>query len=136
MQNKSLRRNVIASKAITAGTTQSKVETNTWGRGIRFYVNLSAVSTTGGTDSLYLCGQEPLSGNLIALAGFSGVSMLSTVGTYVFDFYPGAWLPSQIAAGGALLGVMGVALPLNWAVELVLAGGSAATVQVDAEILL
>lgn len=126
---------MIASVALTAGTKTSQVETNTWGRGIRFYVTLSAVATTGGTDSLFLCAQVPGTTTVIALAGFSGASLLSTAGTYAFDFYPAAWLPSTLAAGGALLGVAGVHLPEKWAVQLVLATGSAATVQVDAEIL-
>jgi hypothetical protein len=135
MQNKAQRRNVVPSTALTAGTTTSQVEQNTWGKGIRFYVTLSAVTTTGGTDKLFLCAQVPGVTTIIPLAGFSGASLLSTVGVYAFDFYPGAYQPATIAAGGNSLGVMGMYLPMNWAVQLVLGSGSAATVQVDAEIL-
>lgn len=136
MQNKALRRNVIPSTALTAGTTTSQIETNTWGRGIRFYVTISAVTAGGGTDKLFLCGQAPAGGSLLPLAGFSAANMLASAGTFVFDFYPGAWMPgSGIATGGALVGAMGVELPLNWGVQLVLGAGNAATIAVDAEIL-
>ena len=135
MQNKSSRPNVVRATAFTAGTYTSQVETNTWGRGIRLYVTVSAVTSADATDSLFLCGAVPSTGTLIPLAGFSAAGILSTAGTFVFDFYPGAWLPSQVASGGASLGVMGLHLPLQWAVQLTLGTGNAATLQVDAEIL-
>jgi hypothetical protein len=135
MLNKALRRNLIPSTALTAGTKTSQVEQSTYGRGVRFYVTLSSVSTTGSTDKLFLCAQVPGTTNVIPLAGFSGASMLSTAGTWVFDFYPGAWLPSQVASGGQSMGALGIHLPLVWAVELMLGAGSAATVVVDAEVL-
>jgi hypothetical protein len=148
MQNKTLRPNVIPSTAIAAaGTLTSQVETNTWGRGIRVYVTVSAVTTGGGTDSLYLCGVppnfpaippalQPAAANAIALTGFAGVNMLAVAGTYCFDFYPGAWLPAGgLAAAGQLVGVAGVGLPVNWAIRIVLGTGNAATVVVGAEML-
>jgi len=146
MQNKALRRNVIPSTAIAAaGSLTSQTEGNTWGRGIRFYVTISAVTQGGTKDSLYLMAVPPANqsangpGNgtpSVALTGFTAVNMLCTVGTFCFDFYPGAWLPTGgIAASGNLLGVAGIYLPTCWAVELVLGAGNAATVVVDAEIL-
>jgi hypothetical protein len=148
MQNKALRPNVIPSTAIAAaGTLTSQVESSVWGRGIRIFVTVSAVTAAGGTDSLYLCGVppnfpaiapalQPPSANAIALTGFAAANMLSVVGTYCFDFYPGAWLPTGgLAASGQLVGVAGINLPTNWAVRIVMGTGNAATVVVGAEIL-
>jgi hypothetical protein len=136
MQNKALRRNVIPATALLAATTTiSQTEQNTWGRGIRFYVTVTSASTTGGVDSISLCGVPPAGGNAIPLVGFGGVSFLSVNGVYVADFYPGAWLPSTLAAGGKLLGAAGIEVPINWAVQIVLATGSVATIRVDAETL-
>lgn len=148
MQNKALRPNLIPSTAIAAaGSLTSQVEANTWGRGIRIYVTVSAVTAGGGTDSLYLCAVPPqfppvapalvpANTNIIPLTGFAAVGMLTTAGTYAFDFYPGAWLPSGgIAASGDLLGAAGIHLPLYWAVKIVMGTGNAATVVAGAEIL-
>jgi hypothetical protein len=137
MQNKAIRRNVLPQVGATSGQTKtSQVEQNTWGRGIRFYVTLASITAGGGTDSLYLCALPPGSATPISLAGFSAVNLLSQTGTFVFDFYPGAWLPpAGIAAAGNLLGTAGVHLPLSWAVRVVFGVGNAATIAIDAEIL-
>jgi hypothetical protein len=137
MVNKTLRRNVVPSTAVSlAATLTSQVEQNTWGRGIRFYVTVSAVTATGTNDSLYLCAQIPGTATVIPLTGFVAANMLSVVGTYVFDFYPGAWLPpAGIAASGFLVGTAGIHLPLKWAVRVVFGTGNGATVVVDAETL-
>jgi hypothetical protein len=144
MQNKSLRRNVIPSTAIAlAGSLTSQTEGNIWGRGIRFYVTVSAVTAGGGTDSFYLNGVPPANqataleaGASIKLTGFAAANMLSVAGTYCFDFYPGGWLPTGgLAASGQLLGVAGIHLPFAWAVSITMGAGNAATVVVDAEIL-
>lgn len=137
MQNKSQRINLIPSTAVgTGGNVQSQVEKNTWGRGVRIYVTVSAVTATGTNDSLYLCGQVPGGSTVIQLTGFAGANLLSVVGTFAFDFYPGAWLPpGGIAAAGNLLGTAGVHLPIAWAVKLIWGTGNAATVVVHAETL-
>lgn len=135
MQNKALRRNVIPATALTAGTLVSQSERNTWGSGIRFYITVTASTTTGGVDSLSLCGVPPGSTTPVPIVGFSGVSMLSVDGVYVADFYPSAWLPPVVAAGSALLGAAGIYLPATWAVQLVLGAGSAGNIKVDAEAL-
>jgi hypothetical protein len=137
MQNKAWRPNVLPSVACASGTTYtSSVESNQWGRGIRFYVTISSVTATGSNDSLYLCGLAPSGTTVIKLGGFTAPNMLSVAGTYAFDFYPGGWLPSSgIAASGNLLGVAGIHLPLRWAVSVVMGTGNAATIVVDAEIL-
>lgn len=135
MQNKALRRNVIPATALTAGTTTSKTENSTWGRGIRFYVTAAAVTAGGGVDAIFLCGVPPAGGNAIPIVGFAAANSLSVAGVYVADFYPGAWLPPTIAAGGALLGAAGIELPVAWAVRIVMGAGNAATITVDAETL-
>ena len=136
MMNKSIRRNVMASAALTAGTTTSQTEKNTWGRGIRFYVTASSVTATGTVDSFNLCAAPPNGGSVIALVGFSAANLLSVAGTWCFDFYPGAWLPvSGLSTSGHLMGAAGVEIPLAWAVQVILGTGNAATIAVDAEIL-
>jgi hypothetical protein len=133
---KALRRNVVPATAIAAaGTLTSQTENARSERGVRLYVTLASVTNTGAVDTLYLCAIPPAGGAAVPVAGFSAVALLSTVGVWIFDFYPGAWLPPTLAAGGHLMGAAGVALPLNWAVEAVLGAGSAATITVDAELL-
>jgi hypothetical protein len=136
MQNKAIRRNVFPATALLADTTTtSQNERNTWGSGIRFFITVASATTTGGVDSFSLCAVPPGSATPVPLVGFSGVSMLSVAGVYIADFYPSAWLPGAIAAGGKLLGAAGIYLPSTWAVQIVLAVGSVATVTVDAETL-
>lgn len=136
MQNKALHRNVIPATALAAGTTTtSQTERATYGRGIRFYVTVSAVTAAAGTDKLFLCGISPAGGTAVPIVGFSAVNMLAVAGTYVADFYPGAWLPPTVAAGSAMLGAAGIELPLQWAVQIVIGAGNAATITVDAETL-
>ncbi len=137
MQNKSLRRNLVPATALTAGTTTSQVETDNFATGVRFYVTISGVTATGSNDSLFLCAQIPGAATIIPLSGFSAANMLCTAGTFCFDFYPRAWLPtSGLAASGQLLGVAGVALPMKWAVQLILGAGNAATITVNCEVML
>lgn len=136
MLNKALRRNVIPATALLASsTTTSKTEQLTWGHGLRFYITVSGASTTGGTDNILLCGVPPGTVTPVPIVGFGGVSFLSQNGVWMADFYPGAWLPATVASGGHLLGAAGIIVPTNWAVQLVLAAGSAATITVDAEML-
>jgi hypothetical protein len=137
------RKNLYPATALTAQAVLSQVEKATVGRGVRLYVNVSAVSGGTGTDSISLCALPPNSaaGVLIPLIGFSKVGMLSLVaGTYVFDFYPGgsSVLTNNGAAAlttGNLMGAAGVNLPMQWGVQIVLGTGNGATVSVDAEIL-
>jgi hypothetical protein len=136
-QVKSLRRNIIPSTAMTTGQTlTSKTEQALYGRGIRLYVTLSSVGTASGNDLLHLCAVPPGAITPVPLVGFTGAALLSTAGTFMFDFYPGAWLPaSGLSANGCLKGAAGVELPGSWAVQLTMATGSSATVVVDAELL-
>jgi hypothetical protein len=147
MLNKTLHRNVIPATAIAlAGSLTSQVERQTTGRGIRFYVTVTGVTTGGGTDALFLCAVPPsqtqgvtvtpASSVAIPLTGVSAVNAFSVAGTYCVDFYPGAWMPAAgLATGGALIGVLGVEVPMFWDVRIVLGTGNAATVTVDAELL-
>jgi hypothetical protein len=142
MQNKSLHRNIIPVTAIAvAGTLISQVETATWGKGIRLYITVTGATTGGGTDALFLCGVVPgtaLTSNpvIVPIVGFAVVNGLSVNGVYVADFYPGAWLPAAAGAvGGALLGAVGIYLPMNWAIEIRLGAGNVATIRVDGELL-
>jgi hypothetical protein len=136
MQNKALLRNIIPGTALAAAsTTTSQTAQSTYGRGIRFYITVATVTAAGGTDKLFLCGIPPAGGAAVPIVGFSGANMLAVVGTYVADFYPGAWLPPTVAAGGVLLGAAGIEVPLNWAVQIVIGAGNAATITVDAETL-
>lgn len=137
MQNKAIRRNVLAAFAVSAaGTKTTQVEQSTWGRGIRVYVTVTSPTAAGGNDSLYLCAQVPGTTTVIPLTGFVTANMLSAAGTFAFDFYPGAWLPSSgIAASGNLIGTAGVHLPTLWAVRVVYGTGNSGTVAIDAEIL-
>jgi len=137
MQNKALQRNVIAAVALAAGsTTFSAAHVATWGKGVRLIITVAAgATTTGGIDTVFLCGFAPGNTTPIPLVGFALASGLSVAGVYFADFYPGAWLPPTIAAGGNLLGVAGIYLPINWSVQLVMGAGSVATVTVDAEML-
>ena len=142
MQNKAIERNVIAAGALVASsTTTSAIHTNTWGKGIRFYVTVASGANSGGLESLSLCALPPAaveaSANVVPLFGFSGAGLLTGVtGTCCFDFYPGNWMPAGgVVPGGALLGAAGICLPLKWAVRIVLPAGSSGTFTVDAEIL-
>ena len=134
--NKAIQRNVLpATACAAASTTTSTTHTATWGRGIRFYVTISAVTAAGGTDSLFLCGISPGTTTAVPIVGFAAENMLSVVGIYTADFYPGGWLPPTIAAGGAAFGVAGVELPLKWTVQVVMGTGNAATIAIDAELI-
>jgi hypothetical protein len=136
MNSKSSHRNVMPATACAASsTTTSQTQNATWGKGIRFYVTAAAVTAGGGADAISLCAVPPAGGSAIPIVGFSGVNMLSAVGVYVADFYPGAWIPASVASGGKLLGAAGVELPMKWAVQIVMGAGNAATITVDAEMM-
>jgi hypothetical protein len=139
MNNKSLHRNVIPATAIpVAGVLTSQVETATWGKGIRFFVTVAAGTAAGGIDAIFLCSQVPGTGIpsvpsvVVPLVGFALANAFSVNGVYVADFYPGAWLPPVVAAGGALIGAAGIELPMFWAVQIQMGAGNAATIRVDA----
>ena len=133
---KSLRRNVLTATAVTGGSTTTATVQKDWlGSGVRLYITVASATATGTTDTLYLCGQPPAGGAAIAMVGFSAANMLSVNGTYVADFYPGAWLPATIASGGKLLGAAGIHVPLNWAPQVVMGAGNSATITIDAETL-
>jgi hypothetical protein len=148
MNPKTFHRNIIPATPIAAaGTLTSGVQASTSGRGVRFYVTVAAGATAGGgTDTIFLCAVPPAfvqgvvplpppSTNAIPLVGLAAANAFSVAGTYVADFYPGAWLPSTLAAGGALLGAVGVEVPIAWAVRIVLGAGNSATITVDGELL-
>jgi len=136
MQNKAQQRNVIPATAIAlAGKLTSIVHTSTWGKGIRFYITVAGATAGGGVDTIFLCAVPPAGGAAVPLVGFAAANSLSVAGVYVADFYPGAWLPPTLAAGGALLGAAGIELPELWAVQIVMGAGNAATVTVDATTL-
>lgn len=146
MNPKSLHRNIIPATAVAAaGTITSQLQEAMKGCGIRFYVTVAGGTAGGGVDTLFLCGVAPTftQGNPLALkatpvipiVGFAAANALSVNGIYVADFYPGAWLPPTIAAGGALLGAAGIALPIFWAVQIVLGAGNSGTITVDGEYL-
>lgn len=133
MQNKVQQRNVIPANAIAlAGTLTSGTHTATWGKGVRFFVTVASPTAGGGVDTIFLCAVPPAGGAPVPLVGFAAANSLSVAGVYVADFYPGAWLPATIAAGGVLLGAAGIELPLLWAVQIVMGAGNAATITVDA----
>jgi hypothetical protein len=144
---KTLHRNIIPGTAIPlAGVLTSGVQIATAGRGIRFYVTVAAGATAGGgTDAIYLCAVPPNRTQgitwtpppsaAIPLVGFAAANALSVPGTYVADFYPGAWLPPTLAQGGALIGAAGIEVPIFWAVQIALGVGNAATITVDGELL-
>jgi hypothetical protein len=144
---KTLHRNVIPATPIAvAGVLTSGVQIATAGRGIRFYVTVAAGATAGGgTDEIFLCGVPPSltqgitwtppASAAIPLVGFAAANALSVAGTYVADFYPGAWLPPTLAQGGALIGAAGIEVPIFWAVRIQLGAGNAGTITVDAELL-
>ena len=146
MNPKTLHRNIIPATAVAAaGTITSQLQQATKGLGIRFYVTVAGGTAGGGVDTLFLCGVPPTltQGNPLALkaapaipiAGFANANALSVNGVYIADFYPGVWLPPTIAAGGALIGAAGIALPIFWAVQIVLGAGNSATITVDGEYL-
>jgi hypothetical protein len=144
---KTLHRNVIPATPIAAaGVLTSQVQRDTKGRGIRFYVNVAAGAVAGGgTDAIYLCGVPPSqtqgltitppSTAAVPLAGLTGANAISVPGAVVADFYPGAWLPTPFAAGGTLIGAVGIQVPIFWAVRIVMGAGNSATITVDAELL-
>jgi hypothetical protein len=136
MNNKSRHLNVISATALAASsTTISPTQSATWGRGIRFYITVAAVTLGGGTDSIYLCAVPPRGGVAIPLAGFSGVNALAVAGQYMIDFYPGAWLPAAGVTLKNLIAVFGLELPMNWAIQIGIGAGNAATITVDAEMM-
>ena len=118
-----------------AGLVTSQVEAATWGKGIRFFVTVAGPTTGGGIDKFFLCAVPPGATVPIPLVGFSAANALSVAGTYVADFYPGAWLPNTLATGGTLLGAAGIELPMKWAVQIAMGAGNAATITVDAEMM-
>lgn len=134
-QLKSIRRNVISSQALTAGTTTSATQKANFERGIRFYITVSAVTATGSTDTFNLCCIPPAGGSAVVLAGFSGANLLSTAGVWVVDYYPSATLPATFAAGSHFWGVAGIAVPSQFAAQCILGAGNAATIAVDAEMI-
>ncbi len=135
MSNKALKRNIVPATALTASTTISQTEQAQFGRGVRLWITVAAATAAGGVDSVSLCGVPPAGGTAVPIAGFSAANALSVAGTYMADFYPGAWLPATVAAGNKLLGAAGICLPVQWAVQIVIGAGNAATITVDAEML-
>lgn len=145
---KSLHRNIIPATAIPAGgTLTSQIQKATKATGIRFYVTVAGATTGSGTDALFICGVPPAltQGNpdalkaapAIQIAGLASANALSVNGIYAADLYPGAWQAvAPGAPGGALLGMVGIALPMFWAVRIVLGTGNAATITVDGEYLM
>lgn len=134
MNNKSLHRNVIPATAIAAaGTLTSQVETATYGTGIRFYITVTGATAGGGTDAIFLCGVPPAGGVPVPILGFALANALSVNGVYIADFYPSAYVPPTVAAGGALLGAAGIYLPISWAVQIQMGAGNSATIRVDGE---
>lgn len=131
---KTLHRNIIPATALAASsTTISGTQNATLGTGIRLFITVSGVTAAGGTDSVFLSAVPPAGGTAIPVIGFSGVNLLAVAGTFIADFYPGAWLPPTVAAGGKLLGAAGVMLPIKWAVQIGIGAGNAATITVDGE---
>ena len=131
---RSIRRNVLAAIACAASSTTTSAAQKDWlGKGIRFYVTVASPTAGGGTDTIFLCAMPPAGGAAVPIAGFAAANALSVAGTYFADFYPGAWLPPTVAAGGKLLGAAGIAVPLNWAVQVLIGAGNAATITIDAE---
>jgi hypothetical protein len=134
------RRNLYPAKALTAGVATSQTEKAQAGRGVRLYVTISAVTAAGGTDSIALCALPLNGGAAIPLVTFSHANLLAVAGTLVFDFYPGqsaigfAGSGSTLAAG-ASYGSASISLPLNWAAQITMGTGNAATIAIDAEIL-
>ena len=136
MNNKSIHRNVIPATAIAAaGTLTSQIEKATYGKGLRLFLTVAAATAGGGVDAVFLCAVPPGTVTPVPLAGFAIANMLSVAGVYIADFYPGAWLPPVLAAGGALVGAAGIELPTAWAVQIVMGAGNAATITVDAEMM-
>lgn len=141
---KSRQRNIIPATPIAAGGTLTSAVQKALGNGIRFYVTVSGATTGSGTDAIFLCGVPPslTQGNpdalkatpAIQIAGLAGPNTLSVNGTYAADFYPGAWQAvAPGAPGGALLGMVGISLPMFWAVRIILGAGNASTIAVDGE---
>lgn len=134
------RRNLVPSAALTPGTTTSKTEQASVGRGVRLYVYCSAPTAGGGTDSISLVALPPNGAAAVVLATFSKANLLAQTGTLVFDFYPGQSASGFAGAGltlaaGAGYGSAAITLPMQWAVQLVVGALNAATVAIDAEIL-
>jgi|SRR6185312_10225274 len=136
-QNKSIKRNVFPSQALAASsTTTSANQQSFFERGVRLYLTISAVTAGGGTDTVFLCAVAPGTVTPIPLAGFSAANLLSTVGTFIVDFYPSGQLSStNVASNAKFIGVHGVTVPVTWAVQLKIGAGNAATIVVDAELL-
>jgi hypothetical protein len=136
MNNKAIQRNVIPATALAAAsTTTSAIHTATWGRGVRFYITVSAVTAAGGIDKIFLCGISPGTTTAVPMVGFSAANMLAVAGIYTADFIPGSYLPPTIAAGGSSIGVAGIEVPLRWAVQVIIGTGNAATIAIDAEMI-
>jgi len=136
MNNKSRHLNVIPATALLASsTTISQTENATYETGVRLFITVAAPTLGGGTDSVYLCAVPPRGGVAIPLAGFSGVNALAVAGTYMVDFYPGAWLPAAGVTLKNLLGAFGLSLPMQWAVQIGIGAANAATITVDAVVM-
>lgn len=135
-RTKSLRRNVLPATACAGGsTTTSGSQQDVAGSGVRFQVTVAGATATGTADSLFLCVIPAAGGAAVPLVGFSAANQLSVNGMYFADFYPGAWLPATVAAGGKLLGAAGTHVPLSWAVQVVMGAGNSATITIDAVML-
>lgn len=137
MNNKSKHLNVMPATALAGGSvTISQTEHATYERGIRLFVTVSgAVAAAGILDAIFLCAVPPKGGAAIPLVGFALANAFGVNGVYCADFYPGAWLPDTLAAGGNLLGAAGIELPLDWAVQIAMGAGNSATIAVDAVVM-
>jgi hypothetical protein len=96
------------------------------GNGARFYLNVTAVSGTGGL-TFHLRAYDPASGSTITLA--SDGSAITATGLYVFEIWPSG---TTTAAGNRRLALQ-LMLPLNYDVNITVGDSSSYTYSLSVE---
>jgi len=108
---------LLASAARTA-TVNTPNQINYNAKGVMVFVNVSAVSGTGGL-TLNFYGIDPVSGQYIGLMYASGA--ITAIGRYAYVIYPGV---SSSAITNGIRQVAGITLPRTWLVQVAVGDAS------------
>jgi hypothetical protein len=136
-------RTVIPSGVVgVAGSVISVTHNLTVGKGLRFYIYISAATTSTAADTVTLLAVPPNGGAAAPIGSISGATAggyLTTNGTVVVDFYPGSTTsqppPGTGSAATFSIGVLACSVPKQWQLKLQLGATGTATISADVEIL-
>lgn len=122
------RRVLLASAARTATTTYAPASKDQFSLGIRFYLNITAASGTGGLKVI-LRGYDTISNNAVAIS--TGGTAVTATGLYVWEIYPGV----AETVFGNVIERRSTCLPLQWDVQVLAGDGSSYTYSLSGEVL-